>query len=71
MSILSVFIAAAIGAIVFTASLVIITYASAWLADVTGVFRLLFIKRPYSQAFRLARWASAGVTTLVMLTMID
>ena len=48
-----------IGVVVFGATLFALTYSSAFVADVTGYFRLLFIQRPYQQVFRLVESTAA------------
>ena len=65
------FLEIAVGVVVFGLALLALTYSSAFVADVTGSFRLLFIQRPYRQAFRLARWAIAAVAALGVLAVIE
>ena len=60
-----------IGVVVFGATLFALTYSSAFVADVTGYFRLLFIQRPYQQVFRLVRWLLAAAATIGVLTVIE
>lgn len=55
------------GLLLFVLSLVFITYASAWVADVTGHFRTLFVRQPYSRAFRVARWGMAGLVSVAVV----
>jgi hypothetical protein len=50
---------------------VALTYSTAFVADVTGYFRLLFIQRPYRQAFRLLRWLVAAVAAVSVLGAIE
>jgi hypothetical protein len=61
----------ALGVVVFAATLLLITYASAFVADITGAFRLLFIQRPYRQLFRLVRWLLAGLAAAGVLAAIE
>lgn len=61
----------AIGIAVFGLSLFALTYSSAFVADITGYFRLLFIQKPYRQAFRLVRWLIAAFATLGVLAVIE
>jgi hypothetical protein len=52
------------GLVLFAVTLIVITYSSAWIADVTGHFRTLFVRQPHSRAFRVARWLIAGLVTI-------
>lgn len=61
----------AIGIAVFGLALFALTYSSAFVADITGFFRLLFIQKPYRQAFRLVRWLIAALATLGVLAVIE
>jgi len=60
-----------LGLIVFGATLLALTYSTAFVADVTGHFRLLFIQRPYRQVFRLVRWLLAAAATMGVLAVIE
>jgi hypothetical protein len=53
-----------VGLVLFALTLIVITYSSAWVADVTGHFRTLFVRQPHSRAFRVARWIIAGLVTI-------
>jgi hypothetical protein len=59
------------GVVVFGVSLFALTYSTAFVADVTGYFRLLFIQRPYQQVFRLVRWLLAAAAALGVLAIIE
>ena len=48
-----------------------LTYASAFVADITGHFRTLFIQKPYRQAFRLVRWLVAGLAAIGLIAVIE
>ena len=61
----------AIGIGVFTGALLLLTYTSAFVADRTGTFRLLFILSPYWQLFRLFRWLLAGAAALGVVAAIE
>jgi len=61
----------AMGVMVFGVALLALTYSTAFVADVTGYFRLLFIQRPYRQAFRLLRWLVAAVAAVSVLGAIE
>jgi hypothetical protein len=61
----------AIGVGVFAAALLLLTYASALVADRTGAFPLLFIQKPYRQLFRLVRWLLAGAAAVGVLAAIE
>ncbi len=61
----------AIGVVVFGVTLLALTYSSAFVADITGSFRLLFIQRPYQQLFRLFRWLLAAAATVGILAIIE
>lgn len=60
-----------LGLIAFVLLLGTITYSSAFVADITGKFRLLFIQKPHAQAFRLLRWLIAGAATLGLFAAIE
>jgi hypothetical protein len=60
-----------LGLVVFALVLLVITYASAFVADVTGMFRVLFIQKPYRQAFRLVRWLLAAVAAAGVFAAIE
>ena len=62
-------IAAGIG--IFGVLLLVLTYTSAFVADITGAFRLLFIQKPYRQLFRLLRWLLAGAVAIGIVTAIE
>lgn len=55
----------------FVVALTVFTFAAAWVADVTGMFRTLYIKRPYRQMFRATRWGAAGAVTLLVADMVS
>ena len=61
----------AIGAAVFGLALPVLTYASAFVADITGCFRLLFIQKPYRGLFRLVRWLLAALVAVGILAAIE
>lgn len=61
----------AIGIAVFALVLLGLTYVCAYIADITGAFRLLFIQKPHAQAFRLVRWLLAGAATAGVLAAIE
>ncbi len=61
----------AIGIVAFAIALFALTYSTAFVADVTGHFRLLFIQRPYQQLFRAVRWLLAGAAALSILAIIE
>ena len=65
------FLEIAIGVAVFGVALFTLTYTSAFVADVTGQFRLLFIQKPYRGMFRLVRWLIAALATLGVLAVIE
>jgi len=65
------FLEIATGVAVFGLALFALTYSSAFVADVTGFFRLLFIQKPYRQAFRLVRWLIAAIAALGVLAIIE
>ena len=56
---LSIFLAAIAGVAVFCIVLPLLTFFTAWAADVTGLFRVLFIHKPTRLVFRILRWALA------------
>jgi hypothetical protein len=55
----------------FALALMALTYASAFVADITGSFRLLFIQKPYRQAFRAVRWLVAGAAAVSVLVAME
>jgi hypothetical protein len=59
------------GIAVFAVALFALTYTSAFVADITGTFRLLFIQKPYRQLFRLARWLLAGAVAIGIVAAIE
>ena len=59
------------GLIVFVLCLAVLTFSTAWLADVTGLFRLLFIARPTRLAFRVLRWLVAGAAAVAVVAAIE
>lgn len=61
----------AIAVAVFAAALLTLTYTTALIADLTGMFRLLFIERPYRQAFRILRWLLAAVAAAMVVVAIE
>ena len=61
----------AFGVLVFGVSLFAVTYSTAFVADVTGNFRLLFIQGPYRNAFRLLRYLLACAAALGVLAVIE
>jgi hypothetical protein len=61
----------AAGIALFGILLLVLTYASALVADVTGMFRLLFIQKPYRQLFRLVRWLVAGAVAIGIVAAIE
>lgn len=61
----------ALGIAVFALTLLSLTYTCAYVADITGAFRLLFIQKPHSQIFRLVRWLLAGAATVGVLAAIE
>lgn len=54
----------------FVVGLLVLTYASAWLADLTGTFKTLYVKRPYRQLFQVVRWGVAGMLALVVTSIL-
>lgn len=59
------------GIAVFGILLLVLTYTSAFFADITGLFRLLFIQKPYRQLFRLLRWLLAGAVAIGIVAAIE
>lgn len=70
MLVLAIVGAVLIGLVLFAVTLMVITYSSAWIADVTGQFRTLFVRQPYSRVFRVARWGAAGLVTVGVVDAI-
>ena len=66
-----VFLEIAIGIAVFGIALFTLTYSTAFVADITGQFRLLFIQKPYRGLFRLARWLIAALAMIGVLAVIE
>lgn len=64
MTVVAVAIALVVGLVLFALTLLVVTFSSAWVADVTGHFRTLFVLQPHSRAFRIVRWVIAGLVTL-------
>jgi hypothetical protein len=58
------------GLAAFCVTLPILTLASAWLADVTGQFRPLFISKPGSLIFRILRWCTALLLAVVTALLV-
>ena len=61
----------AAGIVLFGVVLLVLTYTSAFVADITGLFRLLFIQKPYRQLFRLVRWLVAGTVAIGVVAAIE
>lgn len=64
MSVLACCTAVTVGLVLFAMTLIVITFCSAWVADLTGHFRTLFVRQPTRGAFRVARYAAAGLVTV-------
>jgi hypothetical protein len=58
------------GLAAFTITLPILTLFSAWVADVTGQFRPLFISKPGSLIFRVLRWCTALMLAVVTALLV-
>lgn len=65
------FVQIVVGAGVFAIALLLLTYGSALVADLTGLFHLLFIKRPHRSIFRFVRWLIAAAATFGILSAIE
>ena len=65
------FLEIAIGIAVFGIALFALTYSTAFVADITGLFRLLFIQKPYRRVFRLVRWLIAALAAIGVLAVIE
>jgi hypothetical protein len=63
-TVFAIVVAVIVGLLLFAVTLIVITYSSAWVADVTGHFRTLFVRQPLSRAFRAARWLVAALVSI-------
>lgn len=70
MTLLAIAAALSLGLVLFALTLLLLTYSSAWIADVTGHFRTLFVRQPYSLAFRIVRWVVAGAVTAAAVDVV-
>lgn len=60
-----------LGVAAFVVVLFSLTFASAFIADITGAFRLLFVQNPYRRAFRVLRWLLAAAAATVAVLAIE
>jgi hypothetical protein len=68
---LSSILAILAGAAAFCIVLPLLTLATAWLADVTGRFQQLFVKKPGRSLFRLIRWATALAIAIAVAAALE
>lgn len=58
--------------VVFVLALAGLTFVTAYVADVTGHFRTLFVTSPCRQIFCVCRWVAAMILALLaLLTIVE
>lgn len=68
---MSIFLEVLAGLLVFLIVLPLLTFSTAWAADATGLFRVLFIHKPTRLAFRLLRWAIAIAAAIAVAMAVQ